>query len=133
MEFNVIKEFCFCLQFEELEDLIIKNQLADLDVLEDNYEEVCKIADTLDFICYDTDCEFGFNLYELEWRTKLENLTSGVIFALQFDRDTLFEKYENYDDIYAEIYSKLKHKGIKLEMAEIKKHCVLLEGIEVYD
>lgn len=133
MNFNTIKEYCFCLKFDEFEDLIIKSGIENLDKDEDNFEEICEIADTFDFICYDTDCEYGFNLYELEWRTKLEHLTNGIIFALHFDRDTLFEKYENYDDIYAEIYSKLKNKGVKISIEEIKKHCVLLEGIEVYD
>lgn len=132
MQFNTIKDFGFCLKFEELEQLIIKSGI-ELKDNGDNYDMVCELADIWNFICYDTDCELGFNLYELEWRTKLEHLTSGVIFVLHFDRDTLFERYENYDDIYAEIYSKLKRNGLKITMEEIRKHCVLLEGIEVYD
>lgn len=133
MDFRSIKDYCFCLTFEELEK-IIKNSGIELEDEEDTYEEICELADVWGFTCYDTNNDsIGFNLYELEWRTKLETVNNGVIFALEFDKDTLFQKYEDYNDIYAELYSKLNKYGLKLSMEEIKKHCVLLEGIEYFD
>lgn len=144
MEFSTIKEFCFCLSIEEVRNFVFKTKYKDEYIKEfgsvesgkisnSDYEFLCELADILGFSCCSADNEFGLVFYGLEWRDKKIKINNGVLFALPLRKDTLFQKYEDYNDIYGEIYSTFKEIDIILDLEYIREHCGLLEGVEIYD
>lgn len=135
--FTVIKDYGFVLKEDDIKDLFLKNKnIKDvfLKSVENNtdYETMLDLADELGFMRFFTE-DSGFAFFRFQDEGGREDIDYGTVFILSLDRDSLFQKYEDYDDIYAEVYTKLKDKGFDIDIDYVKQFCGILEGVEYYD
>lgn len=117
------------LNCNELEKLIVNNKetvnqdyFIDFDCIE--FSEMTDFIYEILNACF--VCEFEGYLV-LDTTEELVELDTDI-FLFELDKNTLFEKYENIEEIYNELIDKFKGIGIKIDIDYIKDHFGRING-----
>lgn len=119
------------LRYNELVDLIKENKdtIKGLSIEEIDNEEYDLVDFTynIDFATY-----YGeFNGYiDLKESNKREYFDYEDIILLELKKNSLFEKYENQEEIYNELIDTLKQVGINVDRNYIVNHYGYINGTE---
>lgn len=132
----IVKDYGFVLNEEEIKELFLKNEKLKEEYIKSqknssDYEFMLDNADEIGFVRYCTD-DNGFVLYKFESNDEVD-FDYGMVFLLELKRDSLFQRYSDYKEIYIEIWHNLKEQGFEVDLDYVKQHCGKLEGVEWYD
>jgi hypothetical protein len=126
-----VQSKCFMLKMSEFTNLMKENKdtIKDFDFENDDLEDYCIVDDFVNMIDY--ACWFGEisgSFYQENAKEEYQYFDDEDIMIIELTKDTLFDKYNDYNEVYDEIRTDLESVGIIVDNNYVKEHFGLLSG-----